>query len=91
MTIEAIPGLTSFLPTLPGLPLMNTRALTPMATTVITRPVAVTLMVAFTGGLVASAVGVGVGFTVGEGVGVGLTVELGEGDGDAFALTVTGA
>lgn len=88
MTIEAIPGLTEFLPTLPGLPLMKTKGLTPTATTVRTRPLAVTLRVWLTDGLLTVGVGVGamVGFTVG--VGVGLLLGKGVGDGVDFALTV---
>lgn len=79
--MEAIPGLTGFLPTLPGLPLIKTRALTPMATTVITRSLAVTLMVALTGGLVAAGVelaaGVGLEDGLAVGVGVGVAVVVG--------------
>lgn len=85
MTIEAIPGETEFLPILPGLPLIKTRALTPIATTVITRPLAVTLIVALTGGLVAE----GVGVAVSVGLGVGLAVEEGVGVGVGLALAFT--
>lgn len=90
MTIEAIPGFTELFPTLPGLPLINTRALTPIATTVITRRLAVTLMVAFTGGLDAAGEGVGVGLEVGlaVGEGVGEGVGLGVVVGLAFTIKV---
>lgn len=84
MTTDAVPGLTALSPTLAGLPLMKTRALTPIATTVTTLPLAVALMVTLTGGLVNVAVGMGVGFAVGVGVGLA----EGEGEGVAFSFTV---
>ena len=77
MTIEAVPGATALAPTLPGLPLMKTKGLTPMATTVSTRPLAVTFRVVFTKGLVGEGVGVAVGFRIG--VGVGFRVGVGRG------------
>lgn len=98
MTTDALPALTVFLPTLAGLPLMKTRAFTPIATTVITRPEAVTLMVVLMAAVgvgvgltdgVGVGVGVGVGFTDGVGVGVGVGFTEGVGVGDALALTET--
>lgn len=79
MTTDATPGATGFLPTFPGLPLMKTRALTPMATTLSTRPSALTLRVELRTGPVAEGVGVGeiVGFGLGVEVGLDFTVGVG--------------
>src|SRR5487761_2743934 len=95
ITTDATPGLTTFLPTLPGLPLMKTNGLIPIATTVRIRRLTVTFRVVFTAVLVVAGFGVGfftVGFfTVGFGVGlvaglavgveVGIGVGLAVGDG----------
>lgn len=92
MTTDAVPGATALIPTLPGLPFMKTKGLTPIATTVRTRPLAVTFRVVFIGGLVVegegNGVGVIVGFTVGVGRGVAVVVGVALGFGVGEGLVV---
>lgn len=86
------------MPTLAGLPFMKTSALTPIATTVTTRPLAVALTVALMGGMGAVVdgddVGLADGVTEGDAVGLGDVVAVGFGVGVGvgvrtdFALTV---